>query len=811
MKKQDLATLSRKVSSLQRTIRTQKRTIDNLVKAESRQSFQTIHGSYSREDMFCPTSAEDYMILFEKYIHVFACIDAIARNLAKLPFRIYQLKRQSATKDRRGEEVTDGPIWSLFNQPNKFSSGYNLIYSMVAFLKLVGTTYVEKVGKNSAEPVELWVLRPDWMRAIPDPVNLIAGYEYIVDSRTIKYKPEEILRIKTWHPRSELYGLSTISPAQDAIITDLYATTYSKQFFRQGGHINWYLSVKDDELSDGERNRMEQQLKTKFSGLGNAHLPAIFTNGAELKELGGNPDRNTLLPQRTLSREGACEVYGVPVLMLALPNETHYNNADAQYRFFWEQTEQPVGRELEDTINRDILWPLDLEGAFDYSSVDVLQPKVSELANTGKTLIESKQMTPNEVRAKVLVKAYPDLQPVDGGDAFSQPPAPQFPQVQQPFGGQMNKQSSDLGLIIKIIELLMAKGAAGSGHHAHLPAPDGGRGSAPALTEDKLKEIERHLATGAYIDAYDKLRTHGIERDQAKRIVQAAQYNGGFKQVMDEIGIKPKDPKLSQNAKRQAICKAIVAHRDGMKDVVYKDLEPWAVDGYKAYGQAVLGVVDRISKSIAVIKKDVVAEAVASLDPETKKMADALLKLEKGKLQKVIAAEYGRAKKEPIPKAEMDRLAAKSEEWLNKSVDETMGHVSDTAKNRVQDKLTSLLESDASTADITKEFQDLFEGTDRAGSAWARNIARTEALKFTETSRFNTLSSMDFADKEWFHSGHDNPRPDHLAADGEVVPMNEKFSTGLLYPGDSENGGPEDNCNCGCTFAESVAAAVEEG
>ena len=44
----------------------------------------------------------------------------------------------------------------------------------------------------------------------------------------------------------------------------------------------------------------------------------------------------------------------------------------------------------------------------------------------------------------------------------------------------------------------------------------------------------------------------------------------------------------------------------------------------------------------------------------------------------------------------------------------------------------------------------------------------------------------------------DNPRPSHAAMDGEVVPIDSKFSNGADWPGDDVLG-PEETCGCNCT------------
>ncbi len=799
MAKANIDTLSKRVSNLSRTVRTQKRTIASLMKAEERMSYGTNGAALDyRENKFRPTAGDDFMQLYETYGHVFACVDAIARNCASVPLKIFQLKKVTSTKDRLGDEITDGPWWSLLNTPNKFTSGNNLVYSMIAFQQLVGTSYLEKVGSNPSEPVELWSLRPDWMRIKPDAKNLIGGYEYEVDGQIVIYTPEEIFRFKSWHPRSELYGLAPISPAQNSIITDLYSIKYTKQFFKQGGHLNWYLSVKE-ELDDFSYKRLEQQLKTKFAGLENSHAPAIVDGAGEIKEIGGSPDKNTLLPQKTLSRKEVCEVYGVPPIILGFLDEATYNNSVEQKVIFWEQKAQPLLNDFVASLNRDLFWENDMEVVPDYSGISVLQPSYTEKANSGKVLIDGRIMKPNEVRQKLFA-----MDPIDGGD--------EFPQASGGFGFQMNKgaqQPSELPLLVKVIELLLDKGGMGSGHHGHYPSMNGA-GSAKGLTDERMKDIEKDFVSGQFINAYDKLRGYGLDSDTAKRIVNEGKTNIYLKPILEREHVRTK--KTRSKEERDIMVKAVLSHRDRILTYVYKDVERWAVDGFKDMGTAVMSVVNGMSKAVAVVKKDVVAEAIASLDPVTKRMAQELLKTEKGLLKKVISDEFKRVKKADIDKETLERIEESTDKWIGKMVDQSMKHVSQTTKDRVESKFTAMLESDTHPNDMRKDFQEMFEGTDREGPTWARTVARTEALKFTESSRFNTMSEMGFEKKEWIHSGQDDEmaRPDHVAADGEIVAMKDKFSTGLLYPGDPVNGDAESLVNCKCSVIESIEAAVEE-
>ena len=57
-------------------------------------------------------------------------------------------------------------------------------------------------------------------------------------------------------------------------------------------------------------------------------------------------------------------------------------------------------------------------------------------------------------------------------------------------------------------------------------------------------------------------------------------------------------------------------------------------------------------------------------------------------------------------------------------------------------------------------------------------------------------------EKRWITG--DNPRPEHAAMNGEVVPIDAAFSNGCEWPGD-ENGDPDTTCGCNCSTEVIIA------
>lgn len=91
-------------------------------------------------------------------------------------------------------------------------------------------------------------------------------------------------------------------------------------------------------------------------------------------------------------------------------------------------------------------------------------------------------------------------------------------------------------------------------------------------------------------------------------------------------------------------------------------------------------------------------------------------------------------------------------------------------------------------------------------------IARTEGHRVQNESKIDSMQEVKNrgADivKQWDSTLDSHTRESHQKVDGEIRELNEKFSNGLMYPGDS-NGGASEVCNCRCTMLQRARWAVK--
>lgn len=360
---------------------------------------------------------EEFLMTYEKYVWVYAAVYAIASSGAKVPFKIYHLKRN----EQRGDEVLDGPVWNLFNRPNPFQSAYDFQEAVLSSMELSGNAFIEKGGADMKLPVQMYLLRPDWVKVLPSAKTLVAGYEYNVNGSYIKFTPEQICHIKYFHPRSELYGMSPIQAGSNSLVLDFYTMKYQKNFFKQGAMMNTYVTVPK-ALGEKEFQRFKEQLRADYAGVDRAHMIGVFDNDAELKELGTDPQKFLLDKQRGMNRDEVLATFGVPPVMVGLLDSATFNNTQEQKKAFWENTMTPKLIKLANKFNQEILWPLELEGEFDLSGIQALQEDADRKAGVATRLVAGSIYTPNEAR-----KEFYNKEPIEGGDTIKPINPPEQP------------------------------------------------------------------------------------------------------------------------------------------------------------------------------------------------------------------------------------------------------------------------------------------------------------------------------------------------------------------------------------------------
>ena len=130
--------------------------------------------------------------------------------------------------------------------------------------------------------------------------------------------------------------------------------------------------------------------------------------------------------------------------------------------------------------------------------------------------------------------------------------------------------------------------------------------------------------------------------------------------------------------------------------------------------------------------------------------------------------------------------------------DNFLSGISDDIYQEIQDTISQGLLAGEGVADLADRISAEF---DQIESDRAETIAENETNAAYNYASDAAAKAAGVQFKKWSHSSVPKvPRPDHLAIDGLVVPIDQPFPVGdppLMFPHDS-NGSPEDVINCRC-------------
>ena len=348
---------------------------------------------------------------FMKNAIVYRCVRMIAEAASSVPWILFAGKK----------ELDSHPILNLLQLPNQSQSGIDMLENWYGHLQLTGNAYLELV--SAGENKELHCLRPDRMRVITDTRGQVAGYEYEINGKKIRWSKTQqstpILHTKLFHPINDYYGLSPIEAAAYGIDIHNAAGQWSKSLLdnsaRPSGALVYRGQDGSGNLTQEQFSRLKEELVENYEGASNAGRPLLLEGGLEWTSMGHTPrDMDFIATKHVAAREIAL-AFGVPPMLLGIPGDNTFSNYAEANRTFWRQTIMPLVKRAAQGLMQFLhphfpsRQPLRL--SFDSDKIEAL---AQERETLWKRIGESNFLTLNEKRAAL------GYQPLQGGDALNE-------------------------------------------------------------------------------------------------------------------------------------------------------------------------------------------------------------------------------------------------------------------------------------------------------------------------------------------------------------------------------------------------------
>ena len=333
---------------------------------------------------------------------LFAVVQRISTAVASAEWKLYTVRSNG---DRT--QVRNHPLLDIWESANPFSTRDDFVETFQQHLELTGEAYWLLVG-GPMRPEELWPLRPDRMKPIPDRANWLRGWEYTVNSGRIFLEPEWVVQLRSPSPMDPYRGIGPVGSVRTDLETERSAAEWSRSFFRNSAEPGGVLQF-DDNLSDADFEKLVMRWQAQHQGSSNAHRVAVIEKGKWVDRK--ITQRDMQFEQlRHLNRDLILGAFGMHASIMGIAENVNRANAEAAEVHFGRWLVRPRLRRIRRALNERVapFFGANLEFDFTDPVPDDRELDLRE-ATEGYT---AGFLTLNEARRRL------EESEVDGGDEF---------------------------------------------------------------------------------------------------------------------------------------------------------------------------------------------------------------------------------------------------------------------------------------------------------------------------------------------------------------------------------------------------------
>lgn len=226
--------------------------------------------------------------------------------------------------------------------------------AMALDFMVLGNGYLERRRNRLGNLLELHHALGKYVRRGVEP----GRYFFVTDMQS----PHEFPRHDVFHLREpdihqEVYGLPPYLGALQSALLNESATLFRRRYYNNGSHAGFILYVTDPAQSQGDIDKMREQL-TKAKGMGNFrnlfyYAPGGKKEGIQLIPISEVAAKDDFLNIKNASRDDVLAVHRVPPqLMGMLPNNVGgFGDVEKAAKVFARNEIAPLQSTMADAIN----------------------------------------------------------------------------------------------------------------------------------------------------------------------------------------------------------------------------------------------------------------------------------------------------------------------------------------------------------------------------------------------------------------------------------------------------------------------------
>lgn len=323
---------------------------------------------------------------------------------AALPFHAFR-----EVEDKRVRAV--GHSARLMDDPHPDMTPYEFWQTIYVHRRLWGNAYVRKLRNQLGQVQEMWPIHPGRVRVGRESE---AGRKvYVIDGVKEVLSDREVLHLPGMG-YDGVCGVSPIRAARQSIGLGLAAEEYGARLFGSGSLATGILQT-EQRLTQKQADSLSQRWKEKRTGLESSHGTVVLDKGAKFHQLTIPPQDAQFLESRRFQVIEVCRWFGLPpFLMFETEKSTSWGTGLEQQALGWVKFDlQPDLVSVEQRVTKHVLRPQPVYAR--YSLEGLLRGDSKARAAFYQSMWNLGALSTNEIRA------YEDLEPVEGGEARYRP------------------------------------------------------------------------------------------------------------------------------------------------------------------------------------------------------------------------------------------------------------------------------------------------------------------------------------------------------------------------------------------------------
>lgn len=320
---------------------------------------------------------------YQQSVWVYACVNAVASQIANTPFCVTQGRGQGERKLERG------PLFELFRQPHPQCSRFEFWELLLSWLQIRGEAFavpltlanevvdLASAGGRGAKPQQFALLDAACFRHDVVGGHLLGWFYTSGDTKgqmdTRYFLLGEVIHIRRPNPFDFWRGLSPLAVAHLAASADYASAQFHKGLMLNNADTGIVVTT-EQQPSPEQREAMLAALRERKRRAGTADRPLFLWGGAKVEKPSVSSADLQFLENRKFNRQEICAVFGVPQEVLGFTEDANRSVGESARLNFIENTCMPLGERLEAAFENVVRgFGPELYGYFDFDSLPVMQ------------------------------------------------------------------------------------------------------------------------------------------------------------------------------------------------------------------------------------------------------------------------------------------------------------------------------------------------------------------------------------------------------------------------------------------------------